>query len=90
MVYDLLATETTKQNLENASENASPTLSVESVDSSDTAASSESDLLTEVPEVSPSDEGDEKWTVKLLSDDKATLADSGPVRKGVVLKLAKK
>ena len=73
-----------------ASENASPTLSVESVDSSDSAASSQSDLLTELPEVSPTDEGDEKWTVKLLSDDKASLADSGPVRKGIVLKLAKK
>lgn len=74
-----------------ASENASPTLSVESVDSSDTATSSESDLPTELPEVSPTDEGDEKWTVRLLTDDKSSMAaDSGPVRKGIVLKLAKK
>ena len=72
------------------SENASPTLSIESMDSSDTAASSDNDLPTELPEVTPTDEGDEKWTVKLLSDDKSSMPDSGPVRKGIVLKLAKK
>lgn len=36
------------------------------------------------------DDDDEKWTVKLLTEVKSSPADPGTVRKGIVLKLAKK
>ena len=51
--------------------------------------SSDSELVSPTPD-QPQEEDDEKWTVRLMSEVKSSPADQGTVRKGIVLKLAKK
>lgn len=54
------------------------------------SASSDSELGPIAPEQPQEDDEDEKWTVKLMTEVKSSPADTGTVRKGIVLKLAKK
>jgi len=52
--------------------------------------SSDSELLSPIPEQPMNGNEDEKWTVRLMTEVKSSPVDQGTVRKGIVLKLAKK
>ena len=52
--------------------------------------SSDSELVSPTQEQPLNEEEDEKWTVRLMTELKSSPVDQGTVRKGIVLKLAKK
>lgn len=52
--------------------------------------SSDSELVSPSQEQLLNEEGDEKWTVRLMTEVKSSPVDQGTARKGIVLKLAKK